>query len=160
MRKTLILRFVAITGLIVSVTSGCSVGGQYGYSTEMAATASVLQFPVNDFEGLTRRFLDDELGSYGMTLERLNYRSDYVPYIIRGLKGYVVHNSEQWELIQVSFTLTRNADVAVSADGWLASGINYPLDSQFTTAIEPHDLDLFTQKLAGDLRYYIMTHGH
>jgi hypothetical protein len=151
---------VIIYVLIVTLTSGCSVGGQYGYDTAMTSPTAT-SYRTVDLVSLTDPFMFDEFSppSIHGEPERLTSLSDSVEYIVRGLRGYVVRGNNQWEKLQVTFTLTRNGEVAVSVDGWLASGFQYPSDTQFTTSMEttfPDDLHMFTEKLAGDFHNYLI----
>ncbi len=152
--------FRIFTGILLVLLTGCSVGGRYGYDSRRAAIpASASDYRIN-LASRVDPFLQKEFSAYGGIPERLESRDDYVEYVVRCLHGYVVHDNNQWELIQVSFTLTGGSDrqVVVSADGWLASGFRCPLDTQFTKSMQPEysaALANFTRNLRSDFSDYM-----
>jgi hypothetical protein len=141
---------------------GCALGNQYGYSSVLAsAPRPAVSRTYSDFASLTNAFLISELSKCGNgkpQLQRLTYGDYSVEYKVRGLRGCIVGNS-QWDLLQVSFTRTGEEyrQVSVVVEGWFASGFHYPLDSQFTTNMQPEfsgELHDFTEMLANDFSAY------
>lgn len=157
--------------LVLLATSACSVGGQYGYSVASTpAPSSDTGYGITQASTSARSsainlgrvagpFLAHELGSDAQ-LERLDARPDFAEYIVRGLRGVVVPGNNQWELLQVSFALTGGPypQIMIIADGRLASGFQYPSDSQFTQSMQPEfneALERFTDHLRSEFAEYI-----
>ncbi|MBU0756417.1 MAG: hypothetical protein KJ645_14840 [Planctomycetes bacterium] len=86
------------------------------------------------------------------------YRDDsYYEVIVRGVRGWVIKGSKQWEKVQISFALLGNKDpkIRIFTDGTLASGMGdkTPPDSKFTYSMEPEyatNLTTFSQATLDD----------
>jgi hypothetical protein len=84
--------------------------------------------------------------------------SDNAQYLISGLRGCVVQNSDLREEIRISFVLTGGypSKVGLYVDGWYyASGMVIPsdrtnMDPRFNSALED-----FSQKLIGAFNSYL-----
>jgi hypothetical protein len=154
-----------LLGCLVLTTSSCAVGNEYGYDPEMATPASYSPTVPVDFDKANQSFLKLELSANcdsesEIQIQRQSY-SDYSDdYMIRGLRGCVIKQGQQWELLQISFTKTgdNESKVSVILDGWLASGLSYPEDSQFTESMEPgysDQLQKFSRQMASDYASYL-----
>ncbi len=94
------------------------------------------------------------------TFQSLNNSDDFVEYYVRNLRGCVIRDGQQWEWLQISFVKTGENDSAVniSVDGWVASGLSYPQDSQFTQSMQPGysgELQTFSQNLLSGFDTYL-----
>ena len=158
-----------LTRLLMALilVSGCSVGGKYGYDQKFVEsptgyksvsssgnTESMLSF--------VHPFLIKVLRECGGVPEEVSSGRNHAAYIVRKSRGCVSRGDPQWELIQLSFTLTGDnyQPILITTDGRLASSIQYPgTDSRFTKSMDSGSLAKFSQWLASEFRKYVSNHS-
>ncbi len=128
---------------------------------DTASVEATASSPVINLAAIVRPFLHKRLSNTGARIEPLQESPTYVEDIVRGLRGYVIAGGQQWEKLQISFTLTgdKPQQVVVAVDGLLANSIGgYPPDSQFTKNMEPafsKALSDFARALATELGHFM-----
>jgi hypothetical protein len=163
--KTVIGRFLGF-GLIL-MTAGCGLGDQYGYVDGMAAPPTKVSTSVSpDFDDEVRGFLTQEFAHCGDAEQQPEFQrngsatENRVSYFVRNIRGCVIlDGSVAWERLQISFVKTADQGnpVNITIDGWIAYGLYYPPDTQFTEGMESNhqgDLDRFLGQLEGDFTQY------
>lgn len=147
---------------VAFLLAGCAIGNHYGYQYDATTNSSKTSPQVySNFEGFIGSFLKYELkkcGNENATPKPLHSSDYYMEYKVRQLRGCVIPNGS-WELIQIAFirTAENGGDVKIIVDGWVAPGLIYPPDAQFTRHMEPEFsgyLQDFTRTLTNDFRLY------
>lgn len=109
-------------------------------------------------------FLPKYIPSAAAQFEFIALEPDYAEVIIRGLRGTVIRGGNDWEKVQLTFSLTGNASngksvLRLAGDGQIASGMGaYPPDSQFIRDLEPKyakSLQDYTKKTVIALRQFL-----
>lgn len=139
----------------------CSIGGEYGHGVGYASPEQAISSrPIQGSSQSIAAFLKAEFSKIcpnsGIPIIRSDSSGHSYNYWVRGLQGCVVVGSRQWELLQITF-VPNGHDISVVVDGWLASGFEYPSDTQFTKSMEPgygEQVRTFAQTLAGDFGGY------
>ena len=135
-----------------------------GLATQLGSAVSGTAEGIREtFSTIVGRYLDEKMEAIGGTLQYL-YRDDfYVEAIVRGVRGWVIKGSNQWEKVHVSFALLGTGDAAevrIFLDGMLASGFGnmIPPDSKFTYSMEPKyasDITALAQGTLDDFMHYL-----
>lgn len=155
----------ALSFILIMIISGCSVGGQYGYSQKFVEAPNRTQLVAtsnhsSNLLGLTKQFLEKWLNCGGILKDEPS-GYNHADYKLSGSQGCVMEGDPQWELIQISFIQTGDDynPVVVTTDGWLASGFNRPVtEARYTKSMEKGKLDAFTEQMASGFRQYVIEH--